>query len=240
MILDCDLSGLEWRVAAFLSQDKIMMQEIIDGCDAHSDNAEQILKDRSRRQDAKVVSFRSIYGGSPYAFFMDPNMPNFSLDEWTEIMGRFWEKYKGLHSQHRTWIRTVYAQGYIKNPTGRILTFHKVRKSDGSIGYSNTQAVNYPVQSLATADIVPLAIVVANKRLRKAGIPFDFINAVHDSLVYDCPTEKSTEDTAKVVLGVFRDLPKLIKAYFGFDFNVPLDGEAKAGDTWGTMSRLDL
>jgi len=217
-----------------------MMQEIIDGSDIHTDNAIRFFGGKEHRQDCKIFNFRMIYGGSPYAFFMDAAMPNLSKDEWQEIVNRFWEKYAGLHSQHRTWIRTVYAQGYIKNPTGRILTFHKLQKSDGSIGYSNTQAVNYPVQSLATADIVPLAIVVANKRLRKAGIPFDFINAVHDSLVYDCPSEKSMEDTARIVLSVFRDLPKLIKAYFGFDFNVPLDGEAKAGDTWGTMKKLDL
>lgn len=167
-------------------------------------------------------------------------MPAFTLEEWEEIMARFWAKYSGLHKQHQSWIRTVYRQGYIINPTGRVLRFHKVQKKDGSTGYSNTQAVNYPVQSLATADIVPLAIVVSNKRLRSLDIPFTFINAVHDSLVFDCPTEEATHRTAKVVLSVFRELPKLIKAYFGFDFNVPLDGEAKAGESWGTMTKLKL
>lgn len=58
MLLDCDLSALEWRVGAELSRDPVMIQEIIDGVDMHTNNAINLFGDVKFRQEAKVVSFR--------------------------------------------------------------------------------------------------------------------------------------------------------------------------------------
>lgn len=60
MIIDADLSALEVRVAAFLSQDAIMMKEIIEGLDMHQFNAESFLGkgDADSRTLAKIISFR--------------------------------------------------------------------------------------------------------------------------------------------------------------------------------------
>lgn len=38
MLLQADASGLEIRVAAFLSQDPVLLKELWDGVDIHSDN----------------------------------------------------------------------------------------------------------------------------------------------------------------------------------------------------------
>jgi DNA polymerase I-like protein with 3'-5' exonuclease and polymerase domains len=40
MILNADFTGLEWRVAMHYSQDKIGMQEILDGVKIHDVNKE--------------------------------------------------------------------------------------------------------------------------------------------------------------------------------------------------------
>jgi len=60
MIIDCDLTAAEWRVAAFLSQDYIMCNEIRQGFDPHQNNAETILGkgDKDSRTLAKIISFR--------------------------------------------------------------------------------------------------------------------------------------------------------------------------------------
>ena len=59
MLLDVDLSSLEWRVGAELSRDPVMIQEIIDGVDMHTNNAQTLFGDIKYRQEAKVVSFRA-------------------------------------------------------------------------------------------------------------------------------------------------------------------------------------
>lgn len=240
MLLDCDLSGIEWRVAAFLSQDPVMIQEIIDGDDIHTSNAIAFFGGAEHRQDCKIFNFRMIYRGSPYAFYMDPTMPNFTLERWTEIRDAFYNKYVGLKKQHDFWISEQRSKGKIISPTGRILRFNKIKNQDGSIGYKEAQACNYPVQSLATADIAPLAVCVSCSRIRAANLVSKFIGTVHDSNLFDCIDESVARQTAEIVINTFRELPILIEKFFGFSFNVPLTGEAKIGPNWGEMKKLDI
>jgi len=63
MIVSIDVSQLEWRVAALLSQDATMIAEITEGVDAHSYNCEHILKlpvTPENRTATKVFTFRMI------------------------------------------------------------------------------------------------------------------------------------------------------------------------------------
>lgn len=56
MIINADVKGLEIVCAAYLSQDKVMMQEIIDRVDIHSTNQEAF--NLPSRLIAKVLKFR--------------------------------------------------------------------------------------------------------------------------------------------------------------------------------------
>jgi len=92
-----------------------------------------------------------------------------------------------------------------------------------------TQIKNYPVQSFATADIVPVILIHIAKELDKHRSCV--VNTVHDSIVIDVhPDEQNT------VLDVIRDTNKslnnIINLEFGIDFNVPLLLEAKMGSNW--------
>lgn len=245
-ILNADLSQLEWRVVAFLSQDPVMMREIREGIDAHADNAERIFgvgpndpKFKETRQTAKIFTFRMIYGGSAYSFYMDHNMPNFSLPKWERIVKAFYKKYTGLKRWQDKCIAHVYKHGKLVNPTGRILTFRKQNLGRKGIGYREQQIKNFPVQSLATADIMPLAMVHIYKRIKRAKLRSLIIGQVHDSLVFDVPKEEM-ETVARICMDVFNSLPKLIEAMWGFEFNVPLTGECEFGNTYGQLKELPL
>ena len=56
MLVQCDASALEIRVAAFLSQDPVLIQEIRDGVDLHTDNQQRF--GLPSRLIAKVLNFR--------------------------------------------------------------------------------------------------------------------------------------------------------------------------------------
>jgi len=121
LILVIDLSQLEWRVAAWLSQDPVAMQEIIDGVDCHLDNAIKFFGDAKYRQDAKIMTFRLLYGGSAYAFYMDPKMPDFTLKRWNEIEHEYGRKYMGLMNWQQSNITKVgQDNGLLYSPLGRI------------------------------------------------------------------------------------------------------------------------
>ncbi len=63
MIIDADLSQIEVRVCAFLSQDKTMIEEIKAGIDMHKANCINMLElpfTKENRNHAKTAIFRII------------------------------------------------------------------------------------------------------------------------------------------------------------------------------------
>jgi len=240
-----DLSQVEWRAAAFLSQDNRMLDEIYHGFDPHEDNAINIFeadpKDRGTkkfkeiRTISKIVSFRLLYGGSAYGFYLDPKMPNYSKSKWEGIVRKFYEKYPGLQAWQEKNISTVYRNGgWLRNPTGRIFYFDK-----GSKGYDIRQIKNYPVQSMATADIMKLAMCVFYKQYRALNVQSKVIGQVHDSLIFDV-VENELPIIAKLCVAVFGDLPKYIERIWGFKFNVPLGGDIEYGKNYGHMEEYKV
>ena len=217
-----------------------MIQEIVDGADAHMANSIAVFGDELHRQDAKVVSFRAIYGGSAYAFFMDKNMPNFKLSKWEEIHAAFYAKYNVLGSWQNTNYELVCKQGWLQSFTGRVFVFKLAQSWDGGWQYSKPQVCNYIVQGTATGDLIPLVMVQIYKKLRQLEL-FDIkiINQVHDSLVLDCP-KKDVDKLAEVCYYYFRRLPQTIKEFFGYDWKTPMDGEVKVGYNWSEMQKIKM
>ena len=73
--------------------------------------------------------------------------------------------------------------GKITTPSGRQFAFPDVeRRMRGGVSHF-TQIKNYPVQSFATADIVPVALLYIEKRL--TDMKSCIVNTVHDSIVID-------------------------------------------------------
>ena len=245
-----DLSQIEWRAAAFLSQDPVAMQEIIDDVDYHRDNAIRFFgadpnlpnedpKFKPVRTTAKVFGFRLLYGGSAYGMFMDQNMPSYGRKKWERIVAEYMEKYRVLGEWQKRNIEAVHRNGgWLQSPTGRIFHFPRLPKpdKDGNV-FSPTAIKNYPVQSFATADITPLAMTVIRKRMRKAGCKSEVILQVHDSIVFDL-IDDEVDTIADISVNTFKQLPQLIEQFWGFEFNLPLAGEFEVGPDYGTMKRI--
>ena len=85
------------------------------------------------------------------------------------------------------------------------------------------------MQSFATADIVPIALLHIDELLKdkKSCI----VNTVHDSIVIDIHPDEE-QQVINVIDETNNVLPQLIAARWGVDFNVPLLLEAKIGPNW--------
>ena len=220
-ILEADFAQLEFRAAAYLSQDKVAMDEVSTGFDVHSYTS-QVISDAGQptsRQDAKAHTFAPLYGATGFG----------RTKAEAEYYEHFTEKYKGIKAWHSRLAKEALETGMITTPSGRQFVFPDVeRKRNGTVTYF-TQIKNYPVQSFATADIVPLVLMHIDKQLDN--IQSCVVNTVHDSIVIDVhPNEKV------MVLNIIRNtnetLINLINLTFKIDFNVPLLLEAKIGDNW--------
>ena len=117
----------------------------------------------------------------------------------------------------------------ITTPSGRQFAFpHVERKSNGTVSHF-TQIKNYPVQSFATADIVPLILLNIIKALDK--YKSCVVNTVHDSIVIDIhPLE--IHNVLDLIRNINTSLLGLVNKEFSIDFNVPLLLEAKMGNNW--------
>jgi len=248
-ILNADLAQLEWRVAAFMSQDPVAMQEIIDGVDYHTDNAIRFFgadpngdpaEFKKLRTTAKIFGFRLLYGGSAYGMYMDAKMPNYSKKKWQRIVDEYYEKYAVLKEwQEKNIAITNRNKGKLVNPSGRFFQFPILPPNRRSEVYSVTAIKNYPVQSFATADITPLAMVVIHKRMKAKGLRSLMTLQVHDSIVIDA-VESEIPTIAEICVNTFRELPQLIEQFWGFEFNVPLDGDVEVGDDYGSLEEYKM
>ena len=239
MLVEVDFKQLEWRGAALLSQDRVMIKELWDGIDIHTTNAELFFGSKEHRQECKIFNFRMIFRGSAYAFFMDRRMPDFSLSKWERIVNDFWEKYSGLDTKHSEWIDTVRRTGELHLPTGAFFKFNKIQKRDTSWDYKPTEICNYPVQN-TSALIVYATLADIQKKL--GSLPASTVKTVltvHDSGVWDVD-KKVLDPVVNILYNAFIESGKTFEKRFGIKVNVPLGGDVKIGNSWGEMEEIKL
>src|ERR1035437_2329162 len=111
MIIKADAKGLEIVCIAFLSQDPVLMKELVDGIDIHAAN--QKAFGLPSRLVAKVFIFRLIYGGSAYSYSRDPDFTGVSDSEkfWQRVIDSFYFKYKRIAQWHQEIVQEAMKNG---------------------------------------------------------------------------------------------------------------------------------
>ncbi len=220
-ILEADFAQLEFRAAAFLSQDGVAIEEVSTGFDVHSYTAKVISEagQPTNRQDAKAHTFAPLYGATGYG----------RTPAEAKYYTHFTDKYKGIGVWHTRLAKEALNTGVIRTPSGREFSFPDVvRKSSGRVSHF-TQIKNYPVQSFATADIVPIALMHIEGLLYN--MKSCIVNTVHDSIVIDVHPDEETA-VIEAINNTNKELPNLIALRWGVEFNVPLLLESKIGPNW--------
>lgn len=148
MLINCDVKSLEVVVAAELSGDPVLQQEIINKVDIHDENrrAFSLGDGKPGRLVAKIFKFRLIYGGSAYSYAHDSDFTGVSSDVkfWQGVIDRYYDKYKGIRKWHDQLLEEVKRNGFITIPSGRFYAFQPVLKR-GMWEWPLTTIKNYPV-----------------------------------------------------------------------------------------------
>jgi len=222
-VMEADFAQLEFRVAAFLSQDITAIDEVTTGFDVHSYTA-KVISDAGQpmsRQDAKAHTFAPLYGASGFG----------RSKAEAAYYQQFTKKYHGIAKWHESLAKEALNTSKITTPSGREFSFPDVtRRRYGGVTFF-TQIKNYPVQSFATADIVPISLIYIDKLLTANKLRSCVVNTVHDSIVIDVhPQEK--DKVLQVISAANCKLIEIINKRWGIDFNIPLLLEAKIGPNW--------
>ena len=221
-IIEVDFAQLEFRTAVFLAQDKQGMEDIKNKIDVHRFTADVI---GVSRQDAKAHTFKPLYGGTT------------GTDAEKKYYKTFAEKYKGISKWHEELQTQAITYKRIKLPTGREYSFPYAERMPWGGSSYGTQIKNYPVQGLATADIVPLACIKIYKLMNEQKVKSLLINTVHDSIVADVYPGEEAVMSKIFDQGTASVIPALDE-YYGINFNVPLDTEIKMGYDWLNMKEV--
>lgn len=259
VIVEADFNQLEIVGLAYLSQDKQLITDINMGVDIHSALYEQAfghVPTKSERKHFKRVSFALIYGAGVKTISDDTGIPRGKVISFIEA---FKERYPGVvRWWDNMWLKVQdnrvhsglsdekgrpYGCSVIKQVTGRCLYFREYyNEYSKGCTFSPSQVKNYPVQSFATGDIVPMVLgkvyraMLDEELLEGKAV---IVNTVHDSIVFDC--QKSVLPTlVGLLMKVMPDVGNHLKEEFGInDFNVDVGVSIRAGKSWKEDSSTD-
>jgi DNA polymerase I-like protein with 3'-5' exonuclease and polymerase domains len=234
-IIEADFSGLEFRVAGELSRDPQIIADIFDGKDVHKQTACIINQcspadvSKDMRQSAKAYTFAPLYGG------MGASEPPHVQEYFKE----YFNIYERLGAWHKELMTGVLKTGIVRTPSGREFHFPDAHRTRSGRVTNATAIVNYPVQSFATADIVPLACVRALRLFMEEKLHSKIILTVHDSIVVDCYPNEQDRVFHLLYEAMSSGIADDIKNRFGYELCMPLDIEIVCGPNWMETSEVD-
>ncbi|MHA1957327.1 MAG: DNA polymerase [Candidatus Thorarchaeota archaeon] len=220
-IMEADFAQLEFRAAAYLSQDGVAIEEVSTGFDVHAYTA-KVISDAGQptsRQDAKAHTFAPLYGATGFG----------RTPAEAEYYTHFTDKYQGVANWHTRLAKEAVTTHMITTPSGRQFYFPNVTRRQNGTVTNFTQIKNYPVQSFATADIVPLTLLYIDKQLEN--MHSCIVNTVHDSIVIDIHPDEE-QRVIDIINETNNSLTDLVNTKFKIQLNVPLLLEAKIGPNW--------
>ena len=132
----------------------------------------------------------------------------------------------GLNQKHLALIREATTTGKTVSPFGRVHE-HQQKKTRQGYEWYVPDITNHINQGLG-ADVMVVARVLAYRRWCDLGLEGKFVSTVHDSIVMDVP-DNNVKQAARVLFGVFDDLPKAISEYYKVDWNLPMICEIGEG-----------
>ena len=220
-LVEIDYSQLEFRVAGILAADETVKREVESGFDVHAYTAKVLTEngEPTERGPAKASTFRPLYGGTQ------------GTPAQRTYFKEFFGKYRGIFKWHERLQNEAIQHKVVTTATGRQFSFPDCQRNMSGQATFKTQIVNYPVQSVATAEIVPLGVIILFNKLREMNLRSVVINTVHDSVLIDTHPDE-LEIVKSVAPGCLVDAQTEAKKRFGLSDYIPLEVEMSQGKNW--------
>ncbi len=226
LIISADYSQIELRLLAHVSKDENLINAFKSGIDVHTLTAskvfdvpvEKVTKDM--RYKAKAVNFGIVYGQTKYGL---AKALKISADEAQSFIDKYFETYPKIAIYMQAMIELVETQGYVETIFGRKRYLeNEINSPNGMIReFAKRAAINHPMQGSAS-DLIKIAMVDFDKKLKENNLKSRMIMQVHDELVVE--TEKSELETVKKLV--------LEAMGLGQPLAVPLAIDINTGETW--------
>lgn len=196
VLVDADYSQIELRILAHISGDEAMREAFRSGMDFHTVTASQVFGvpleqvTPQMRSRAKAVNFGIVYGISAWALGNDIGV---STAEAKSYMDAYYRRYSGVRSYMKEIVESAREKQYVETLFGRRRSLPELKSSNSATrGFGERVALNMPIQGTA-ADIIKLAMVNIDRRLRAQVPEAKLLLQVHDELIIECDREHAQE-----------------------------------------------
>jgi len=210
LMLSADYSQIELRVLAHLSRDPLLLQDMDQGLDVHTQTAARLFdvdpKDvtKEMRARAKTVNFGVLYGMSAFRLAREQGISN---SEAQEIISKYLGRYAGIAAFQQANLASARDKGYVTTLLGRRRFLPTINSSDRVAREAAERvALNTPIQGTA-ADLIKLAMLKVQAMLDAEYPEALMILQVHDELVFEAPEKKVKKFAERVraeMEGVYR------------------------------------
>ncbi len=236
VFVSADYSQFELRLAAYLCDDKNLIDQFNRDIDVHTATAAEVYGrepedvTKNMRRDAKVVNFGVMYGLSRHGLVAATGMTYHQAKA-------FIEKYFEVRPKLLNYIESVKKQahdeGFVETIFGRRRPTPDVRSSNFAVREAAYRAaINMPFQGSA-ADIMKKAMINIQQKLDESTVhsPQSTVEKpkmllqVHDSVLVECKKEDA-ERVAKLLKTTMENVIKL---------PVKLTVDTDIGTTWGDL-----
>ena len=225
VLVDADYSQIELRVLAHMAGDQTMMKAFTDGIDIHTVTASEVfgvpidMVTPLMRSRAKAVNFGIVYGIGAFSLSKDIGV---TVREAQKYIDKYLSRFSAIDSYMNTTIANARNDGFVSTLFGRRRYLPELSASNfNTRSFGERVARNAPIQGTA-ADIIKIAMVRVDERLKKEGLEARLILQVHDELIVEAPAFESMQ----VAMILQEEMESAV------DLTVPLTAEASMGETW--------
>lgn len=225
VFVDADYSQIELRVLAHMSGDENLIEAYKQAEDIHRMTASQVFHTpleevtSQQRSNAKAVNFGIIYGISSFGLSQGLSITRKEAEVYIKQYFAAYPKIKafldGLVEEGKE-KGSVYTLFHRKRPIPELASSNFMQRSFGE-----RVAMNSPIQGTA-ADIIKIAMIKVDRRIRKEGLKSRIVLQIHDELLIE--TRKDEVDQVRRILQE--------EMSSAADLHVPLEIDVNVGMNW--------
>ena len=225
LFVDADYSQIELRVLAHCSGDEHLIQAYKEQSDIHRITASQVFHipfdevTPQQRRNAKAVNFGIVYGISSFGLSQDLSI---TRKEAAKYIDDYFATYPGIKTFLDHAVTHAKEEGYVVTLFGRRRPVPELSSSNFmQRSFGERVAMNSPIQG-AAADIIKIAMIRVNQRLKDQKMKSRLVLQVHDELLIEA-YEPELDEVQNILKEEMEHAAEL---------KVPLEIDMHTGDNW--------
>ncbi len=225
VLISSDYHQVELRMLAHMADEDSLIEAFNSNIDIHTKTAMDVFHiseeevDSDKRRRAKTVNFGIVYGISDFGL---AEQLGITRKEASEFIAAYYASYPKIKTYMESLVESCKEKGYVTTLCNRRRDIPEIHDKNHMIReFGKRAAMNAPIQGSA-ADLIKLAMIRIDQKMKEANVKSKMILQVHDELIFDVP-----KDEIEVMKQIIEE-----GMTHAMELKVPLTAECSIGSNW--------